>query len=474
LAITRSLERHRPLHGAEDEFLALVSQFMAVAPEQFTRVWSDPEAYAWTHATYDLLGEVLEARRLATPTRTHSSSMAERSLRRQLDQFKPFALAMGHHAGVEIRFQDPVRVPDTLAIPSTPWHLLGEGSVAIKGCTGDRLIVEGTTTTQLAPSSPSEEATPPPSSPLTVVLHEGQAAACEGLAIGRATEVRHDGFELRLQPFTFVQTGIGDAGTLADLGQRYQGEHVGVLREALGLVRRYASGYVQMREWMRVVAFKPPGVGDYANATSSELPGATILDSTRNPYELAENFIHEFYHTRLFVLEDEAPLFQTVDSNAGVDFGFYSPWREDPRPLKGLLHAMYVFVAVGRFWLALTTGKTEPRDVLWYGTERLARVSLQLSLVQRLLRRHARFSDFGERLFSQLSKDVEALYATIKSLGASPTCDAVAVLADGSFAAETSTSDGRPVTVGESVGNHLDRFDCRHQCADMRAELGIP
>jgi hypothetical protein len=35
-----------------------------------------------------------------------------------------------------------------------------------------------------------------------------------------------------------------------------------------------------------------------------------------------------------------------------LDEKFYSPWRDDPRPLEGLFHAIYVSSGVARFYVA--------------------------------------------------------------------------------------------------------------------------
>jgi len=71
----------------------------------------------------------------------------------------------------------------------------------------------------------------------------------------------------------------------------------------------------------------------------SVMQGKRIID----PYDLADSLIHEHRHQKLYLLERRFP---TTEPGALVT----SPWREDPRPSSGLLHAVFVFVELRRFW----------------------------------------------------------------------------------------------------------------------------
>ncbi|WP_379866462.1 cyclophane-forming radical SAM/SPASM peptide maturase YhhB [Marinobacter sp. M5B] len=84
--------------------------------------------------------------------------------------------------------------------------------------------------------------------------------------------------------------------------------------------------------------------------SDNSVPGALYVsiwqgDQLIDPYDLADSLIHEHRHQKLYLLERYAPT--TVQSSALV----VSPWREDLRPPSGLLHAVFVFVELRRFWL---------------------------------------------------------------------------------------------------------------------------
>jgi HEXXH motif-containing protein len=72
---------------------------------------------------------------------------------------------------------------------------------------------------------------------------------------------------------------------------------------------------------------------------------------------LCEAIIHEFHHNELFVLEATQRL-AAPDEKAI----YYSPWRPDPRPLSGLLHALHVFSGIVRFFEKVESSAQEDFD----------------------------------------------------------------------------------------------------------------
>jgi HEXXH motif-containing protein len=78
--------------------------------------------------------------------------------------------------------------------------------------------------------------------------------------------------------------------------------------------------------------------------TASMLLGVVFLSDAYSSLRLAEAMVHEYHHNQLFALMAGEELFDEVDGAI-----WYSPWREDPRPLTGLFHALYVFANVWNF-----------------------------------------------------------------------------------------------------------------------------
>jgi uncharacterized protein len=83
------------------------------------------------------------------------------------------------------------------------------------------------------------------------------------------------------------------------------------------------------------------------SATARHAFGAVAAALPADPATLALLIIHEFQHVKLGAVLDLYDLYDQSDSRL-----FPAPWREDPRPLEGLLQGTYAHLAVTDFWRA--------------------------------------------------------------------------------------------------------------------------
>lgn len=60
---------------------------------------------------------------------------------------------------------------------------------------------------------------------------------------------------------------------------------------------------------------------------------------------VAESILHEAMHLKLTLIENHIDLIQPDSKET-----FYSPWREEERPLRGVLHGIFVFKAIKDFY----------------------------------------------------------------------------------------------------------------------------
>lgn len=74
--------------------------------------------------------------------------------------------------------------------------------------------------------------------------------------------------------------------------------------------------------------------------------GCVYTTAPADPCQLALTLIHEIQHTKFTLLTDQVLLLTEPDPF----FRCYAPWREDPRPIFGLLHGIYAFTGVIDFW----------------------------------------------------------------------------------------------------------------------------
>jgi uncharacterized protein len=93
-----------------------------------------------------------------------------------------------------------------------------------------------------------------------------------------------------------------------------------------------------------VVPLTQPSHG-VVSSSSPETFGAIALSEPPDPRSLMVTLAHETHHLKLSALLDVVTLTMPDDGRR-----FYAPWREDPRPVSGLLQGAYAYLGVSRFW----------------------------------------------------------------------------------------------------------------------------
>ncbi|MFG2500424.1 HEXXH motif domain-containing protein [Streptomyces sp. NPDC048441] len=98
------------------------------------------------------------------------------------------------------------------------------------------------------------------------------------------------------------------------------------------------------------------------SVTAGDAFGGVMASRPDDAAQLAATLVHEFQHIKLGSLMRLRPLNLNLNLNGqglGPDIPdtphiteelFYAPWRDDPRPLGGLLQGIYAFAGVTRFW----------------------------------------------------------------------------------------------------------------------------
>ncbi|HEV2371298.1 MAG TPA: HEXXH motif domain-containing protein [Streptosporangiaceae bacterium] len=119
-----------------------------------------------------------------------------------------------------------------------------------------------------------------------------------------------------------------------------------VLQEAWALLVTHHSDIArELAAAIRsVVPLAPPAHGQ-VSTSSAETFGAVALSKPPDARVFAVTLVHEVQHLKLSALLDIVRLVSPDDGRL-----FYAPWRDDPRPVGGLLQGAYAYVGVSRFW----------------------------------------------------------------------------------------------------------------------------
>jgi hypothetical protein len=97
-----------------------------------------------------------------------------------------------------------------------------------------------------------------------------------------------------------------------------------------------------------------------------EIPFTIFISICENNSKISnlrvlESIIHEAMHLKLTLLEKVLPLIEV-----GTTETFYSPWRDEARPIKGVLHGVYVFKSVYDFMTQYHLRKNTSESELKY------------------------------------------------------------------------------------------------------------
>jgi len=144
------------------------------------------------------------------------------------------------------------------------------------------------------------------------------------------------------------------------------------VQRALALMRAAwpEAATLVKRQTQLVVPIIEPGTVSYSSARR---PGVSYINIHSRPsVRLAEDLLHEASHMRLHDIESLFPL--TRDGGEGADEGprFYSPWRREWRPLRGLIHGAFTFTVGAQFFeRMLCASKRRRAAVRLAGSRRL-------------------------------------------------------------------------------------------------------
>ncbi|KAB1147326.1 HEXXH motif domain-containing protein [Streptomyces luteolifulvus] len=206
-------------------------------------------------------------------------------------------------------------------------------------------------------------------------------------------ELRADGCTLLLDPvdpYRALRKNLAAAPLDSSAGwQELFGEAWEILRgtdpEA---ARALADGLVALVPRPRSERFRPH------SASSGDAFGAALTSFPDDGEQFASTLVHEFQHNKLSAFMH---LFTLYDDRGTAGL-HYAPWRDDPRPLGGLLQGVYAFFGVTAFWRRRPHPLGQFEFALWRS---------QTAYALRAIGRSDALTDLGRRLVAELSGRLE-------------------------------------------------------------------
>jgi HEXXH motif-containing protein len=136
----------------------------------------------------------------------------------------------------------------------------------------------------------------------------------------------------------------------------------------------------------------------HVSCTAANFFGS-ILVSFGNEYLLAEAIVHEYSHNVLNMVIANGEMF---NGNVPEEEIYYSPWRNDPRHISGLLHAVFVFNNVCKLFDKIINESNNE-----FVHERQVTIIVKLIMGIKVLKEFDFQTNFAKNFILDLEKDVK-------------------------------------------------------------------
>ena len=236
------------------------------------------------------------------------------------------AIRSGHPCAIEVPTRDGLIILPSVGQVSVPPGSAPDAAASVRCGTGGTRIIAGQRVITI-PADTSHDA------PGWCGLRPIRAVAA-----GTAVRLVIDDLDPHRMP------------SARSLGGRLDGAEVSRWQAVLGrawelLVSQPGTTADEIREAIRVlIPLAPPPHGQLS-ASSRQVFGSAALSPPPDGRTLAVTLAHEVQHAKLGALLDVVEL-----TLPGHRTRYYAPWRDDPRPITGLLHGAYAYLGVSNFW----------------------------------------------------------------------------------------------------------------------------
>jgi HEXXH motif-containing protein len=160
------------------------------------------------------------------------------------------------------------------------------------------------------------------------------------------------------------------------------GHVVAKLRRALAVLAEVAPAYACVRTLVRSVqVLRQPDPEIDVSYSHPAVPFSIFVtvceeDSPLASLRIAEAVLHETMHLYLTLLEAIVDL--VLPGSTAL---YYSPWRDEDRPVRGVLQGLFVFRAVQAFYQALIAEAAYASDLREFASERIAAITQEVQLL---------------------------------------------------------------------------------------------
>lgn len=188
-----------------------------------------------------------------------------------------------------------------------------------------------------------------------------------------------------------------------------------VLEDAGAAVRSHKASDVLSAAFGRVIVpVRSARDNVHSSVSFATRPGVLYMSWCPRASVIAEAVVHESDHQMFYVLCRESPMWEHPPEQQPAIYR--SPWRDDPRPLDGLLRGASAFVRVSEFWSALAqsdTGILETFD--WSCSRAVLAASQSLDALSVIAAHREELTESGRATVQELQSRGRAVLSSLSS-----------------------------------------------------------
>lgn len=408
------------------------SVLRSLSAATFAQIWSTPAAYLWTRVAY---GFVHSSRQDATTTNFAKwlGITPDALLPHLIERLWLLVLAGLLIEGRRYQLPSPLPLPreGTLASLGLAWKATRRFQMVGVGPEGLILSDESSNLLTLAPGAPA---------PGLGVIRQPLLLENSGFYLDVWSEHA-------LASFKGIEQSprVKEAGALAAQAK--------VVGEALASIQQLLPGlHEEMTILLQTLTPLQPLHPGLPSSSNSAMTGAVWYTATHEPLLLAEMLIHEHSHNKLFLLQDIDPLVDPQHHGSGwEDCSYYSPWRDDPRPLNGIFHGYVVFSEAAHFWgCRLRQQLAETLSLRRFGM--LVR---QLQQARIVLQDHCSFTPAGAEVMRLLGERMDRVFLPLAEKLGTDRLPAMHMESNNVFAVDPNA------TIAAAVRSHRHQWEMR-------------
>ncbi len=150
-------------------------------------------------------------------------------------------------------------------------------------------------------------------------------------------------------------------------------------QEALQLLEYVVPSAMCIHALVRsIIVLAPDNLDTDISYSHPAIPFSIFISCSVQPSDyqeirLLEAILHEAMHLQLSLIERYIPL---IESSGETDL-YFSPWRNEDRPARGILHGLFVFRAIYEFF-SILLAHPQSASVKFYVNIRLERIAHEI------------------------------------------------------------------------------------------------